>query len=69
GDQAFQHAAPTLWNALPPAMRTLSDVNVLKKGLKTFYFDRLTQTIDDFINTSSYCFYYFCGLKSCSFCF
>ena len=38
GDRAFQQAAPTLWNALPPTIRNISSFNVFKTAVKTYYF-------------------------------
>ena len=38
GDRAFQQAAPTLWNALPPTIRNISSFNVFKTAVKSYYF-------------------------------
>jgi len=35
GDKAFMFAAPKEWNALPSELRSLEDITVLKKQLKT----------------------------------
>ena len=41
GSQAFCHAAPALWNDLPPAVRNSCYVVTFKKALKTLYFKDL----------------------------
>jgi hypothetical protein len=38
GERAFSHAAPTLWNTLPPNMRDVTCVTAFKKQLKTHLF-------------------------------
>ena len=38
GDRAFSTAGPTLWNALPDHMRSLTCLETFKKSLKTFLF-------------------------------
>ena len=38
GDQAFQSAAPKLWNTLPTSLRSLDNVDSFKKQLKTHLF-------------------------------
>ena len=38
GERAFSHAAPTLWNTLPPNMRDVTCVTTFKKQLKTHLF-------------------------------
>ena len=38
GDRSFSSAAPTLWNNLPHHLRTINNINVFKKNLKTFLF-------------------------------
>jgi hypothetical protein len=38
GDRAFCVAAPVLWNALPPSIRTIQYINSFKRKLKTHYF-------------------------------
>jgi len=40
GDRAFEHAAPVLWNSLPLNLRTECNLNVFKRGLKTFLFKK-----------------------------
>ena len=40
GDRAFEHAAPALWNSLPLILRTECNLNVFKRGLKTFLFKK-----------------------------
>lgn len=40
GGRAFQAAAPRLWNALPKSLRAPQDVEIFKKGLKTFFFKK-----------------------------
>ena len=37
---AFQYIGPSLWNSLPSNLRTIADVNVFKKYLKTFLFTK-----------------------------
>ena len=39
GDRAFCVAAPVLWNALPPSIRTIPDIIPFKRALKTYYFN------------------------------
>ena len=38
GDRAFQFVAPSLWNALPLALRSSPSVDIFKKNLKTLLF-------------------------------
>ncbi len=38
GDRSFMSAAPREWNALPSELRSLDDLAVFKKQLKTHYF-------------------------------
>ena len=38
GDRAFAVAAPLLWNALPPSLRTIDNITSFKKELKTHLF-------------------------------
>ena len=38
GDRAFLHAAPVLWNSLPPGTRGAESLAVFKTKLKTFLF-------------------------------
>ena len=38
GDRAFSVAGRRLWNELPLNIRTISDVNALKRSLKTYLF-------------------------------
>lgn len=40
GDRAFQAVAPRLWNALPEPLRAPQTLEVFKKGLKTFLFQK-----------------------------
>ena len=40
GDRAFQSVAPKLWNALPCGLRTAASVDIFKKQLKTFLFQK-----------------------------
>ena len=40
GPTAFSIAAPTLWNALPLALKTIDDFDVFKSSLKTHLFRR-----------------------------
>jgi hypothetical protein len=40
GDRAYCHAAPTLWNSLPLAIRTSQSVDMFKGRLKTYLFKR-----------------------------
>jgi hypothetical protein len=37
---AFQYVGPSLWNSLPAQLRTITDVNIFKKHLKTFLFTK-----------------------------
>ena len=38
GERAFSVAAPFLWNSLLESLRAVSNVNILKKQLKTYLF-------------------------------
>ena len=38
GDRAFMALAPKLWNVLPLNLRSISDFNVFKQDLKTYFF-------------------------------
>ena len=38
GDRAFQVVAPSLWNELPHALRSVASVDIFKKNLKTLLF-------------------------------
>ena len=38
GDRAFSIAGPRLWNELPLSFRSVSDINVFKRSLKTHLF-------------------------------
>ena len=38
GDRAFQSAAPSLWNALPPAIRDITAIDAFKTAVKTNFF-------------------------------
>uniref|UniRef100_A0A3B3B4X7 Reverse transcriptase domain-containing protein n=1 Tax=Oryzias melastigma TaxID=30732 RepID=A0A3B3B4X7_ORYME len=38
GSRAFSHSAPTLWNSLPPDLRTIDSLPVFKSKLKTYMF-------------------------------
>ena len=38
GDRSFSSAAPILWNNLPHKLRTIHEINVFKKNLKTYLF-------------------------------
>jgi len=40
GDRAFPVAGPRLWNSLPPHVKSMSSVNILKTLFKTFLFSR-----------------------------
>ena len=40
GDRSFRVAGPTLWNSLPPAMRTIGCIDTFKTQLKTFLFNK-----------------------------
>ena len=40
GDRAFSRAAPRLWNALPPELRSVNSLELFKAGLKTILFLR-----------------------------
>ena len=40
GDRAFYAAAPLLWNSLPDHLRAPQSVDVYKRGLKTFLFNK-----------------------------
>ena len=39
GDHAFQSAAPSLWNALPPAIRDITGIDAFKTAVKTHFFN------------------------------
>ena len=36
--RSFAISGPTVWNELPTDIRTISDFNVFKRQLKSFYF-------------------------------
>ena len=38
-DRGVFHAAPKIWNSLPYELRSLNDVNMFKKNLKTYLFN------------------------------
>ena len=38
GCRDFRHVGPSLWNALPKAVRDSSTITIFKRNLKTFYF-------------------------------
>ena len=38
GDQAFQSAAPKLWNSLPAEIRNIQSLTSFKRALKTYFF-------------------------------
>ncbi|KAJ8021194.1 hypothetical protein HOLleu_38321 [Holothuria leucospilota] len=38
GDRCFFYAAPRLWNALPPSLRCIDQLELFKHHLKTFLF-------------------------------
>ena len=38
GDRSFSVAAPTLWNALPVSLRSISSLSIFKSSLKTYLF-------------------------------
>ena len=38
GSRSFSAAAPTIWNALPIAIRSISSLSAFKKALKTYLF-------------------------------
>jgi len=38
GRRSFSYAAPTIWNSLPPALRSASTLNHFLSGLKTHLF-------------------------------
>ena len=40
GERAFSHAGPTLWNKLPPSVKSATTVDVFKTNLKTFLFQK-----------------------------
>ena len=40
GDCTFHHAAPCLWNSLPPKLRSLDSLDQFKRSLKTFLFSQ-----------------------------
>ena len=40
GDRSFMVAAPKLWNALPLSIASSSRIDIFKKKLKTFLFQR-----------------------------
>jgi hypothetical protein len=39
-DRSFETLAPIYWNDLPTDIRVLTDINVFKKQLKTYYFNK-----------------------------
>ena len=45
GRRAFSVAGPTLWNALPPAIRRANSVAVFKSSLKTHIFRETFRTL------------------------
>jgi len=38
-EAAFMYYAPTVWNELPYSLRSLTDIELFKKTLKTHYFN------------------------------
>lgn len=40
GDRAFSHAAPMLWNTLPKDVKGAESLDIFKKRLKTYFFDK-----------------------------
>jgi len=40
GEQAFSHAGPATWNALPDHIRTVADLVKFRKLLKSHYFSQ-----------------------------
>ena len=40
GDNSFIHAAPVLWNSLPPAVRNMNSIQGFKRALKTALFKK-----------------------------
>ena len=56
GDRAFFHAAPVLWNSLPPGTRGAESLAVFKKKLKTFFY-----SVNHFKETAFY--RYFSGVN------
>ena len=38
GDRSFQVAAPALWNVLPREIRSITDLGIFKRHLKTHLF-------------------------------
>ncbi|CAH3176850.1 unnamed protein product, partial [Porites evermanni] len=38
GDRSFQVAAPALWNVLPREIRSIADLGIFKRHLKTHLF-------------------------------
>ena len=38
GDRSFQVAAPALWNVLPREIRSITDLGIFKRHLKTYLF-------------------------------
>ena len=48
GPTAFSVAAPLLWNALPPTLRSLTDFSTFKSQLKTHLFRQHYEYNDDF---------------------
>lgn len=42
-EYAFKHYAPSVWNALPASLRSISSVATFKASLKTFLFEKAYQ--------------------------
>ena len=40
GERAFTVCGPTLWNSLPTHLRELDNIDIFKKGLKTYLFKK-----------------------------
>ena len=40
GERSFSFAAPRLWNPLPPVIKNSASVDIFKRSLKTFLFDK-----------------------------
>ena len=45
-ERSFSYCGPTVWNHLPYELRTLTNVSIFKKKLKTYLFERVFRDID-----------------------
>ena len=46
-EAAFSFCGPTIWNNLPFSIRSLSSIDAFKSALKTYYFDKAFNEVNN----------------------